>query len=191
VIYKIAHVLVKIWFGITNHGVRVHHQERLPEGAAVICPNHTSLRDPLYVALACGIRERLHFMAKSELYENRFLARLLTKLGAFPVRRGQPDIEAIRSSVGYLNDGCKLIIFPEGTRVTAGKDVEAKGGAAMLAARTGVPMVPVYIRNARTFFTRVDLTFGEPIFVEKPRTAQKEAVGKVMDAIEEMKCQSK
>lgn len=190
-IYKIVHCLVHFWFTVTNHGVRVHHRERLPEGAAVLCPNHTSLRDPLYVALACGIREKLHFMAKSELYESKPLAWFLSKLGAFPVRRGEPDIEAIRKSIGYLNDNCKLIIFPEGTRVTAGKDVEAKGGAAMLAARTGVPMVPVYIRNARTYFKRVDLTFGEPILVEKPRPAQKEAVTKVMNAIEEMKCQSK
>ncbi len=189
--YRVAHRLVRFWFGITNHGVRVHHKERLPEGAVVLCPNHTSLRDPLYVAMACGVREKLHFMAKSELYDNKFLSWFLTTLGAFPVHRGKPDIEAIRNSLGYLNEGEKLIIFPEGTRVTAGKDVEAKGGAAMLAAHTGVPMVPVYIRNARTYFKRVDLTFGEPIFVEKPKTAQKEAVGKVMNAIEEMKCQSK
>lgn len=189
--YRFAYVLCSIWFFLTNHRVRVHHRERLPEGACILCPNHTALRDPVYVANACGIRAKLRFMAKSELYENRLLGRFLRSLGAYPVKRGRADIEAIRQSLAYLQEGCSLIIFPEGTRVINGKDSEAKGGAAMLASRSGAPMVPVYLENARTFFKPVELTFGEPIAVGRSRQEQKDAVEKVMKAIEDMKCQSK
>ena len=189
--YKIARGLGKFWFTITHHGVRVHNRELLPEGGAVICPNHTALRDPLYVAVAMKPSVKMRYMAKAELFESRLLGWFLNSLGAFPVKRGTADIQAIRESIKSLNDGCKLVVFPEGTRVTEGKEAEAKGGAAMLAAKTGLPIVPTYISNGRTFFKRVDVVFGEPIYVGRPREEQRAAVDKVMTAIEELKCKLK
>lgn len=180
-----------IFFTITNHGVRTRHLERLPEGAAVICPNHTSLRDPGYLAIACGRKVKLRFMAKVELFRFKPLGALIRSLGAFPVKRGEADLNAIRMSQHILKDGGKLLVFPEGTRVTEGKDVEAKAGAALLAAKSGAPMVPVCIENGRTWFRRVTVTFGEPIFVVGRREEQREAAARMMDAIGAMKCASK
>ncbi|MDD6877415.1 MAG: lysophospholipid acyltransferase family protein [Clostridiaceae bacterium] len=189
--YRIARMICQVFFTITHHGVTARHAERLPEGAALLCPNHTSIRDPIYVAVACGSRVKLRFMAKIELFRFRPLGALIRSLGAFPVRRGEADLDAIRESLRILKEGGKLLVFPEGTRVTEGKDVEAKAGAAMLAARSGAPMVPVYIENGRSWFRRVTVTFGEPIPVVGRREEQRAAAVRVMDAIGEMKCASR
>ena len=186
--YRFARGACGLLFWLTHHGVRTEGREKLPAGAAIICPNHTSLRDPLYMAVACGRNEPLRFMAKAEVWKSKFLGGLIASLGAFPVRRGEADLDAIRQSMGILKDGQKLLIFPEGTRVTEGKDVEAKAGAAMLAAKTGAPIVPVAIVNGRKYFTPTRVIFGDPITVTGRREQQRLAAAQVMETIEELGC---
>ncbi len=144
---------------------KVYNEENLPKGAAILCPNHTTLRDPLYVAVTLGYRHRLAFMAKAELFCNALTKWFFGSINAFPVKRGAGDLGAVKKSLEALKDGRKLIMFPEGTRVKEGEEVEAKAGAAMLAAKTGVPIIPIYIKNGNTFFKRVKLFIGEPITV--------------------------
>lgn len=184
--YRFVCAVCGFWFRITHHAVCVEGRERLPEGAAILCPNHTSLRDPVYLAVACGGEMPLRFMAKAELFRVPVVNRVVKSLGAYPVRRGEADMDSIRESMSILRTGGKLLIFPEGTRVTAGKDVEAKAGAAFLAAHTGAPLVPVRIENARTYFRPVRVVFGEPIAVRGRRAAQNEAAAQVMRAIGEL-----
>ena len=116
------------------------------------------------------------------------LGGLIGSLGAFPVRRGEADLDAIRQSLDILKGGQKLLIFPEGTRVTEGKDVEAKAGAALLAARSGAPIVPVAIVNGRKYFTPTRVIFGDPIRVTGRREQQRLAAAQVMDEIGKLGC---
>ncbi len=185
--YRFARFVCAAFFFLTHHRVIAHHAERIPSGAAIICPNHTSLRDPIYLAIACGKHIRLRFMAKSKWFDIPFIGKLFRSFGAFPVKRGTADIESIRRSIRILMDGGKLLIFPEGTRVTEGRDVEAKAGAALLAAKTGAPLVPVYIKNARSFFKHTHVTFGNPFTVSGNRAEQNAAAKRLKDEIEAMK----
>lgn len=142
--------------------IRVHHRERLPEGAAVLCAPHSSMIDPIMLMMALGIRKYPRFMAKKELFEKPVLGSLLRGVGAFPVNRGSADMQAIRTALGILKGGGILGIFPEGTRVHTEEIGSARSGAVMLASRTGAPLVPVWLSREKKLFHRVDVVFGEP-----------------------------
>ena len=83
------------------------------EGPAIIAPNHKSFYDSFFVGLAT--KRHLHFMAKTELFEGKS-APLLSGLGAFPVRRGTADPDALETARYHLDHGRVLALFPEGTR---------------------------------------------------------------------------
>ncbi|MFL5806579.1 MAG: lysophospholipid acyltransferase family protein [Roseiflexaceae bacterium] len=149
----------------------VRGRELVPRsgGAVVVC-NHLSGVD---AAVLVGVFPRpLVLMSKVENYRGvlKFFMRLV---GAFTVRRGQIDREALRTAERALAAGRLLCIFPEGTR-GGGALVEAHGGAAMLAIRTGAPIIPVAITGTpqiflRRFpwlgFPRVTVTIGEPFLL--------------------------
>lgn len=136
--------------------------EHLPEGGALICGNHTSLGDPIYTLCCIGPRTQVHVMAKAELMEIPILGTILKKAGIIGVKRGKSDVGAIKECMRVLKNGEKLLLFPEGTRVK-GEDLgEGHTGAAMLATRTGVPLVPVYIPAKKRWFCRTTVVFGEP-----------------------------
>lgn len=136
--------------------------ENLPEGGALVCANHNSAWDPLIIAVTLPIDSRLVVMAKDELFHIPILGFILRKLGVFPVKRGGNDLTAIKTSIRALNNGKRLLIFPEGTRVAGQEETEAKGGAAVLAARTGMPVVPVYCGQRKKFLRKTTIAFGEP-----------------------------
>ena len=77
---------------------------------------------------------------------------LLKKAGVFGVNRGAADVGAVKTSLRYLKEGRKLLMFPEGTRVGEGEDVEAKTGAALFSTRTGAPIIPVFIQRKKRWF---------------------------------------
>ncbi len=142
---------------------RVVGLERLPEGGALLCPNHACWIDPVLVALSLPARSRLYIMAKEELMRIPVLGFLLKKLGAvIPVRRGEKDLGAMKAALRSLGDGNRLLIFPEGTRVDEQGDVEGKGGVVMMATRTGLPLVPVYCGGKKKFLRRTTVVIGEP-----------------------------
>jgi len=108
-------------------------------------------------------------MAKAEFMRVPVLGWLLKKAGVFAVDRGKSDIGAIKTAIKYLKSGENVLLFPEGTRIKNGVDKngnesEAKTGAAMLAVRTGVPIVPVYIPPKKKWFRFTDIIFGEPYY---------------------------
>ena len=118
--------------------------EHVPSsGPFVLAPVHRSFID--FALVARVTRRRLRYMAKDSLWKVGLLGRLLDILGAFPVRRGAADRDALRRSVGVLEMGEGLVLFPEGTR-RAGPVVQPLfEGAAYVACRTGAPIVPVGI----------------------------------------------
>jgi 1-acyl-sn-glycerol-3-phosphate acyltransferase len=148
---------------------RVTGAENVPlEGPVVIAPNHKSFYDSFFVGLATP--RHLRFMAKKELFEGRS-ARLLSALGAFPVRRGEADPEALETARMVLRDGGVLALFPEGTRHRDPDELRApRRGAGRLAIEAGAPIVPCAISGTERLFVgflprpvRVQIAFAAPI----------------------------
>ena len=142
--------------------VKAIGRENIPEGPAVICPNHTTAGDPFYVVFAFGYRYPMRAMAKIQIMRVPVIGWLLSKAGVFGVDRGAADMKAVKTALKFLKDGDKLLMFPEGTRVHEGEHVEAKTGAALFAARTGVPLLPVYIQPHKRLFRSNTVVIGEP-----------------------------
>ena len=161
VLYPLVWIFMKLF-----HPWRVQGRENIPEGGALLCGNHTTLGDPVYVVCAVGHRPQLHVMAKDELMHIPVLGYLLKKAGIIGVKRGKADVGAIKETMRVLKNGEKLLLFPEGTRVKEGETGEAHTGAAMFATRTGVPIVPIYISPKKRLFRKTDVIFGQPYHPE-------------------------
>ena len=140
---------------------RVYGLENLPaEGGYILCINHFSNHDPLYVATCLPRRRRLYFLAKKELFNHKLLRPIVTWLGAIPVDRGNADIGAVRSALKLLKDGKVLGIFPQGTRSIGNTPTPMLNGASMIALRGSVPVIPAYVDGPYRLFRRTDVRFG-------------------------------
>lgn len=144
------------------HPLRVEGLERLPRHGALLCPNHCSNWDPVLIVLALPVDYRLHIMAKDSLFRIPVLNWIITKLGGFPVSRGNSDLQAVKTAIQVIKSGDNLMIFPEGTRVKNEGDVRPKGGVAMIGIRTGATMVPVFVDSDKRLFHQTRIIFGEP-----------------------------
>ena len=152
-----------------KYNYHVIGREKVPDGGCVLVANHTQWADPVLVGTALGNQYPLVAMAKKELFQIKLLGPLISALGAFPVDRGTADIGAIKTSLKAVKEGKKLLIFPEGgTKQKAGD--EAKVGAAMIAARTGAPIVPIYISENKKFRSKVYVVFGDAYIPEKTKS---------------------
>lgn len=149
-----------------HFGYRVRGRENIPEGGCVVCPNHVQLSDPPFAAVALGHKVPLRLMAKKELFQGKALGWLISALGAFPVDREGADITAIKTALGCVKEGKKLIIFPQGTRGAA--EGETKKGAAMLAVKTRAPILPMYISENKKFRCKATVVIGKP-FMPDPK----------------------
>jgi 1-acyl-sn-glycerol-3-phosphate acyltransferase len=171
--------------------------ERLPkEGGFVLAANHTSSFDPWPLGFPVWPKRQLHFMGKVELF-NPVLAPILRAGGAFPVRRGEGDTEAIDTAVRICRDGGVVAMFPEGTRQVKGlrKKFEhrPRTGSARIAMAAEVPLVPAAIKGTDrlTHLAKIRVAFGEPVpyddLADLPlRDAQQEATDRLMDRIYEL-----
>lgn len=117
-----------------------HH---VPHGALIVVANHLSFLDP--PLLGASLPRRLVFMTKEELVRAPVFGVAVRAFGAFPVRRGAPDREALRFAFSVLEKGQALALFPEGTRNPRGELQRGHPGIALLALRAGVPILPVGI----------------------------------------------
>ena len=152
--------------------LRVAGNENIPEGGALICANHSSDLDPFFVAFAFGIDNQMHIIAKVELFKIPGLSQILRKLGMISVDRGMLDISTIKATYRYFDKNEKVVIFPEGTRISeeAAHDdgvSSAKSGAIKLAERRGVPIIPVFVPRKKPAFKRVHIVIGKPYYIEK------------------------
>lgn len=124
--------------------VSIDGSEHIPQsGAFVLAPVHRSNVDFGLVALVT--KRRMRYMGKDSLFKQKWFARFITALGAFPVHRGSADREALRRCIEIIERGEPLVLFPEGTRQTGPLVCELFEGAAYIARKTGVPIVPVGI----------------------------------------------
>lgn len=158
------------------YGLRVSGAEHVPPpsaGGAVVACNHISSFDP--PVLGVSVPREIHFMAKRELFESLFSRMLMLGLRAFPVDRERSDMGAIKEALRLLRSGIAVGIFIQGTRNRG--DAEARGGAAFLAQRAAVPLVPAAVwREGRAFRIR----FGEPIM---PAGKGREAMAALTDEL--------
>ena len=170
--------------------------EHIPAGGFVLAANHVSNLDPWPLGLPIWPRRFLRFMAKSELYWWP-LRYLLNAGGAFPVRRGQADAEAIETAVRLARDGHAVAMFPEGTRRRKGlrKKWEARPrtGAARIALEAGVPLVPAATKGTDNLarLGPIRVAYGEPVELDdlrglELRDAASQATERLMVRIAEL-----
>lgn len=151
-------------------GYRVKGLENMPaDGPVIVASNHISLWDPIIVG--CTLPRQVFFMAKEELFAKQVLGKILKGLGAFPVKRGQGDIGAIRKSLAVLKEGKVLGIFPEGTRSQSGDIQEAMAGIVLIMEKSQAPILPIKIYGSKRLLSQkrgnIGITVGEPIYAHK------------------------
>jgi len=162
----------------------------------VLACNHVSSFDPWPLGMPLWPRRFLRFMAKSELYWFP-LTLILNGAGAFPVRRGQADAEAIETAVRLAREGNIVVMFPEGTRRRKGlvKRFEARprSGAARIALEAGVPLVPAAVSGTDRLLRLGPLrvAYGAPVDIDDlrgrdVREAAQEATDRLMARILEL-----
>jgi 1-acyl-sn-glycerol-3-phosphate acyltransferase len=163
--------------------VEVVGAENVPRrGGLIIVSNHLNNADPGLVG--AFMRRRVMFMAKDEMFHWPIMGLYFRLIGAFPVRRFEADLKALRRAVQVVRRGHALVMFPEGTRSKTGSMGQGYPGTALVALRTGAPILPVAVTGTegvripgvflRPFRrTKVRLVVGQPFFlpaVGRPRT---------------------
>jgi 1-acyl-sn-glycerol-3-phosphate acyltransferase len=179
------------------HGVyrlQVTGVENIPEGGVVLAANHTSNFDPWPLGFPLWPRRQLYFMGKAELF-NPVLGPVLRAAGAFPVRRGEHDVQAIETAIRLCKEGKVVAMFPEGTRRSKGMrkkfSARPRGGSARIALAAGVPLVPAAIEGTDQLLSlpRLKVAYGKPIPVDDlaglpPRDASDTLTERLMAEIE-------
>lgn len=143
---QLAYAIVRgilVGFSRVYWRLTITGKEHLPRGAYVVAPVHRSNIDTVLVAGLSWRRQR--YMGKDALWKYRLPGRIISALGAFPVKRGAADRAALRTCLEVLATGEPLVIYPEGTRRSGPVVGDISEGAAYLALRAGVPLVPVGI----------------------------------------------
>lgn len=158
---RVLSLLARLVYKIDYYGA-----EHIPEdGKLIVCSNHKSVIDPLFLAIP--FRRQIRYMAKSELFRDhgRLVSRVLYGLGAFPVKRDHGDAKSIKTAVHILNENGVVGIFPQGKCVFDDSPFQPKAGAALLAYKTGAPVLPVsiYCNGVIKPFSHVAIRFGRVI----------------------------
>ncbi len=123
---------------------RVLGKENIPaQGPLLVVANHINLADPPIVGLSIG--RKAVFLAKEELFRPRLAGYIMRRFGTFPVRRQSMNKESLRKAERFLAQGMALVIFPEGRRSKGARLESAYPGAALIAARSGAPVLPIGI----------------------------------------------
>ncbi|USG63535.1 1-acyl-sn-glycerol-3-phosphate acyltransferase [Brevibacillus ruminantium] len=142
--------------------------EHIPkEGPVILCCNHISLWDP--PLLGSGIDRQVHFMAKEELFRIPVISFLITKFGAFPVKRGAGDRAAIRATLKLLEEGKIFGIFPEGTRSKSGELGSGLSGVSMFALKSNAAVIPVAIKGPYKLFRPIKIVYGQQVDISQYR----------------------
>jgi len=140
---------------------RVYGRENAPlKGPLIVAANHLNLADP--PLLSASIPRRIVFMVKHEFYHSVRGARFIRAFGAFPVHRGKLDREALQQAVRVLEQGLALGMFPEGTRSPNAQLQQAHLGTALIALRSGAPILPVGINGTEEVKGVKEVVFGHP-----------------------------
>lgn len=165
-------------------------RERLPvDQGFVIASNHISNLDPFILGISS--RRRLSYVTKDSLFKNKILGFFLPKVDAFPIKRGASDFKAMREILRRLKQKRVIVLFPEGTRKTVGKEKRVNPGVGFVAAKSGAPVVPAYIKDSDKVMPPgtkmlkrhpIRVTFGDPIYFTQEQSYP-EISQQIMDQI--------
>jgi glycerol-3-phosphate dehydrogenase (NAD(P)+) len=144
-LYLLARLVLQPLFLAYFRLKRIGREHAKVSGPLLVAANHRSFLDPFVIGTMLPWRRPLHYVAKVELFEKRWQAWVLSRLGAFPIRRGQSDRDAMATARGILDRGGAVCIFPEGTRIRTGSLGTPKRGAGRLALETGAAVLPVAV----------------------------------------------
>ena len=164
--HKLYTIAYPIAFIVDHVFIRTKYigQKNIPKkGGYIIACNHTSYADPILLGTN-GVRQ-VYFMAKEELFKNKFLRWLLVNLNAFPIKRGASDTTSVEFAVKVIKAGKVMGIFPEGTREKDYAPHSPKAGVALIAKVTGADILPVsiYCDGPIRPFKKVTVRFGKLI----------------------------
>ncbi len=174
--------------------LRAKGKEHLPQSGFVLAANHNSNFDPWPLGVPLFPRRYLRFMAKSELFWTPF-KQFATAAGAFPVRRGESDTEAMETATRLCREGHIVVMFPEGTRRKKGLrkryQPKAHTGAARIALDADVPLIPAAIVGTDRLgrFAQLRVAFGPPVALDDlagSEDAPRLATERLMGAIAEL-----
>jgi len=148
-LYLLARLILQPAFGVWLRLSRVGREHlRGIEGGLIIASNHRSFLDPFVIGTTLPWRRPMQYVAKVELFESRWRGWILSRVGAFPIRRGQSDETAMETARLVLDRGGTICIFPEGTRIRSGSLGTPKRGVGRLALETGAAVVPVAVHGS-------------------------------------------
>ena len=184
----ICFVLLKILVGF-----RVYGRNNIPRsGGFIVASNHLSNIDPVAIGVA-SVRP-MNFMAKEELFSNKFFGFILRRVNVFPVKRGKADLFSIKEAIKRLRRGEGLLLFPQGRRRDTIELEDVKGGVGFFASKAGVPIVPTLIKGSDLVLpkgsklpkrTGVNIYFGQPIYI-KPNQDYSQIAQSVISAIKQL-----
>ena len=198
ILYTILHFIGRLLFKLLFR-IEVRGRENIPsKGPLIIASNHLSFLDPPLVGVSSP--RRLHYMAVVETFKFFFIGNLISRLGAFPVKRRGADIEATKKALKILKDREAMLIFIEGTRSPSGELLKPKPGVGMLAYRSGATIIPALIvgsHRALPFKGRfirprkIKVSFGRPLAFERfshlrPKEVYRAISDETMNRIREM-----
>ncbi len=152
------------------YGIKVYGKENIPSGGFIVCTNHTSMSDPIIITAAMG--RNVCYMAKAELFKIPVFRSIIKAFGAYPVNRGGADVRSLKATVGLIEGGEAVGIFPQGTRMpkVAPDPSQAKSGVGLIAYRSGATVLPVLLKtkkNKTGIFRKTDVYIGKPITNEQ------------------------
>ena len=153
----------------------------------IVCANHLNTWDA--VGLVVCSKKRIRFIAKEDLFNSRFINWIAHVFDVIPIKRGMRDLEGMKMCVRALKNNETLGIFPEGTRRGLEKGAKVQNGAAYMALKTKVNIVPVGIQGNFRPFTKVKFNYGEPLDFTKNQSKNPEkeqldeATKQIMDNI--------
>ena len=171
-----------IWFKLV-YRLKINGTENIPkDGPVIFCGNHRSYIDPPVIVVTA--KRDVKFLAKEELYENKFLAFLGWAFEAIPVKRDEKDIGAIKSSLKDLKEGKCIALFPEGTRNGLAKGEKVKDGVAFFAVRSGAKVVPCGIKGGTKELRKLTINYGKALdYSEYKGSKDKEVLDKITKEI--------
>lgn len=170
--------------------IKIHGLANLPKGQSyILASNHLSYMDPIILGVIC--KQRLNYMARHDLFLNKRFGIYLRLLGVFPVKRNSADFSAMKEALRRLRVGKSLLVFPEGTRQEEEAEIRPQAGVGFLAARSGVPVIPVRIKGTEVVLPKgaktlkpaqINVIFGEEISIER-RVPYQDTANLIMDKI--------
>jgi 1-acyl-sn-glycerol-3-phosphate acyltransferase len=180
-LYSLGQSLFRL-LAITIFDLKAYDTQNVPKrGGVLIVSNHQSFLDP--VMLGVKVKRPMSFLAKSELFSNRFFGWLIRGVNAFPVRQGEGDIGAVRETIKRLQEGHVLVMFPEGGRSDDGEVTPMQTGVGLIVRRAGptVKVVPAAVEGAfqawsrhRKFFRPwpVRVKYGPPLELSDKKASE-------------------